>query len=55
MVVVSGLSTQYRPVLKGFETRHVGHPREGGPIPTQYRPVLKGFETCLAPFLPSLR
>ena len=39
------VATQYRPVLKGFETkpRHEGEGK--GEQTTQYRPVLKGFET----------
>ena len=39
------LPTQYRPVLKGFETLAEGNLRVLIPKTTQYRPVLKGFET----------
>ena len=38
------LPTQYRPVLKGFETLSGGLGLYLGNA-TQYRPVLKGFET----------
>ena len=40
-------ATQYRPVLKGFETIFEPLMTRSFAIPTQYRPVLKGFETFL--------
>ena len=38
-------ATQYRPVLKGFETMDMGFLLTKLWTTTQYRPVLKGFET----------
>ena len=40
-------TTQYRPVLKGFETQAQVIQRIALARATQYRPVLKGFETSL--------
>ena len=41
-------ATQYRPVLKGFETIELRPHDITERLPTQYRPVLKGFETLPA-------
>ena len=45
LTVVELRTTQYRPVLKGFETLSRRIDNAAKEKATQYRPVLKGFET----------